>query len=157
MPTLCSYSSFKDSTDLLNDRSNKTIYPDKDEYLDFNSVHIHKKNFNNNCAVVTYGTGVKIATNTDLDIIEINCLSNIPKELPSIINKYQKIIFADPCKLGSGPLAYMAVELKNRNSLPKEWFCVSAPKLYHPLGQKLNNITDRNSTFLTENDILKYV
>ena len=104
-------------------------------------------------AVVTYGTGVDLALQLDAEVIELFCLTQIPTKLN--LKKYTKVLFADPCKVGSGPLAHLAVELQNQNKLPQWWRCQSAPKVYHPLGQPVNDSKAINSTFLTLDDLKK--
>lgn len=142
-----------DSTHLLNQRDKKTVYPNPDEYITFDDFKVHKE-VSSEYAVVTYGTGVDLALQLDAEVIELFCLTQIPTKLN--LKKYTKVIFADPCKVGSGPLAHLAVELQNQNKLPNWWRCQSAPKVYHPLGQPVNDSKAINSTFLTLDDLKKY-
>lgn len=138
-----------DSTNLLNQRNNKTTYPNLETYITFDDFKIHHSKSDK--AIVTYSTGVDLALQTDADVIELYCLSEIPTKIN--LKKYSKVVFADVCKLGSGPLAYLAVELHNRNKLPSWWRCISAPKVYHPLGQSIDEPKGINSTFLTLDDL----
>jgi 2-oxoisovalerate dehydrogenase E1 component len=143
-----------DSTSLLNDRKRISPYPEADEHITFNDIKIYENE--SDTAVVTYGTGVVQAMQVPrVDVVEVYCLSQIATQLAETVGKYKKVIFADPCKVGNGPLAHLSVELHNRGKLPSEWKCISGPKVYHPLGQDLSDATAVTSTFLTTDDIVR--
>lgn len=117
--------------------------------------------------IVTYGTGVIIARQTQMKlvnegykvgILEIPCISETPSYLNDYIKlKSKTILFADPCKRKQAPLLNFIVDLQeidndNNDSEDsstcfsnKEWKFVSAANTYNPLGSTI--------TFLNEEDV----
>jgi pyruvate/2-oxoglutarate/acetoin dehydrogenase E1 component len=107
--------------------------------------------------IVTYGTGVLTARNTQkklveegikVGILEVPCISEIPENLKLALSKRSNsVVFADPCKRVQAPLLHFVASLQDAEVIGrhKDWKFVSAAHTYNPLGSTI--------TFLNEEEV----
>jgi pyruvate/2-oxoglutarate/acetoin dehydrogenase E1 component len=160
---------FVDCTNLLNlrhlhgrDRGWERSYPRSGSQYSVMGFHdVRRYGTTGKVAVVSYGNGVVtalqarrslfdkgvIASETEVDIIDIALISEIPLGLKEALHAYSRVVFADICKEGAGGsiLASMITELDSFGLLPPCWTLVSAPRTYNPLGT--------TETFLNSDDV----
>jgi hypothetical protein len=161
-----------DCTDLLNkrhllgnDRAWERTYPDDEdsdssEMMGFDDIRCHHGNTTGTAkhVIVTYGNGVVtalqsrafLAKENEIDIIDCPYLSGTPQGLKEVLPRYEKVLFADICKEGSGSSVLSNTALHRDGLLParsSDWAVVSAPRCYNPLGSTV--------TFLNVDDIVE--
>jgi TPP-dependent pyruvate/acetoin dehydrogenase alpha subunit/pyruvate/2-oxoglutarate/acetoin dehydrogenase E1 component len=169
-----------DCTNLMNlrhvndkDRAWELPYPaESSDMISFDQVYRYQQGTSKSSspiasariAVVSYGNGVVtslqarnnlverqiIHTEEEVDIIDCPFLSGVPGGLQDMLKDYDRVLFADICKVGPGSNVFssMIVSLKELGSLPKSWSFVGAPRTYNPLGSTvtfLNTDTIENA------------
>jgi len=152
-----------DSTNLLylrdlheRDDSWRRPYPQEGEMMGFDEIVRYGDG--KKIAIVAYGNALYTALQAKKALEELNfdgiCvidspyLSDVPGMLREDISSFDKVVFADVCKEGQGPLAQIAMKLHVENKLGK-WSYVSSSPTYNPLGTTI--------TFLNVNDIVECV
>mmetsp|Transcript_13624 Transcript_13624/g.39691 ORF Transcript_13624/g.39691 Transcript_13624/m.39691 type:complete len:785 (-) Transcript_13624:37-2391(-) len=134
--------------------------PEPGAMLGFDAVMHHPKVAPGqpDVAVVTYGNGVLAAREAQLElsqdhglamqVLEVPCVSSVPKALPEALAEAKAVLFADVCKSAQAPLLHFTAELKAKRVIGKhrDWALVAAANTYNPLGSTI--------TFLSKEDIV---
>lgn len=113
-------------------------------------------------AIVTYGEGVLLALQARKNLVASGALApgschvidspylSLPSAgLVAALSRYSRVVFAEVCKEGQGPLEGFIPRLQSSGALPQHWRSVAAARTYNPLGSTV--------TFTSVEDISKAV